>query len=157
MKVSTLWFRLEWVLISKTPCFLALPYISLIIIPKLTLVFYTSQSHIEVLFKANKIIILSLFFLMNKLLMNKLETYLVQRWFSFYFVKSIIKKMTHSNNFKASVCFFRKSVNKTFIIQNCANIPTKKQNKYTKDRVTYTKAIQEICTLHLREVSYTLK
>jgi hypothetical protein len=34
---------------------------------------------------------------------------------------------------KASVCFLRKFVNKTFIVQNCAKIPTKKQNKNTKE------------------------
>jgi hypothetical protein len=38
--------------------------------------------------------------------------------------------MTLWNNFIASVCFLRKSVNKTFIVQNCAKIPTKKKQKH---------------------------
>jgi hypothetical protein len=42
------------------------------------------------------------------------------------------------NNFKAFICFLKKSVNKTFIVQNCAKIPTKKQNKNTKDKVMLT-------------------
>jgi hypothetical protein len=37
---------------------------------------------------------------MNELLMNKLEIYLVQKWFSFYFVKPIIKKWDFEIIFK---------------------------------------------------------